>query len=364
MTVLPTSLVQRLTHWLRPPAPAQLYYVSDKSQWSFYWDAHYITRHLATDAGCPARVTCNPWKLRRQIIHFGDRYQLLDGPAEKLAASNHLFVTWFHGRQGDPAMRPYFARLRDIQPHLRGIVTTCQASVDELIRDGVDARLLHLIPLGVDLQRFTFATAEQRQRVRRALDLPHDALLVGSFQKDGAGWGDGMEPKHVKGPDLFLEVIARLRRQVPRLAVVLTGPARGFVKAGLQKLRVPFVHRFVADYWELVPYYQALDLYIIASRCEGGPKSLVECWATGVPVVSTRMGMPADWIRQGQNGFLADVEDIQGLAEAAARLAHDAALRETVARQAQLDVLELDWRTVARQYYERLYQPIYHKLAA
>ena len=39
--------------------------------------------------------------------------------------------------------------------------------------------------------------------------LPDDAFVVGSFQKDGVGWGDGLEPKLVKGPDVLVEALAR-----------------------------------------------------------------------------------------------------------------------------------------------------------
>ena len=57
------------------------------------------------------------------------------------------------------------------------------------------------------------------------------------------------------------------------------------------------------DYFSVVDYYRASDLYLITSRSEGGPLSLTESWATGVPVVSTRVGMSADYIRDGENGF-------------------------------------------------------------
>jgi glycosyltransferase involved in cell wall biosynthesis len=37
--------------------------------------------------------------------------------------------------------------------------------------------------------------------------------------------------------------------------------------------------------------------------------------ASGVPVVSTRVGQAAEIIRDGENGWLVDVEDAEGLAE-------------------------------------------------
>ena len=42
---------------------------------------------------------------------------------------------------------------------------------------------------------------------------------------------------------------------------------------------------------------------------EGGPRAALEAMATGVPLVSTRVGQAADLVRHGENGWLADVDD-------------------------------------------------------
>src|SRR2546430_13374802 len=48
----------------------------------------------------------------------------------------------------------------------------------------------------------------------------------------------GLEPKLVKGPDVFVAVLERLRAQLPELFVVLTGPARGYVRRELDRIGV------------------------------------------------------------------------------------------------------------------------------
>src|SRR5207302_1866793 len=93
--------------------------------------------------------------------------------------------------------------------------------------------------LGVYTVRFRPRDPESRVAARRELGLPESAFVVGSFQKDGVGWGDGLQPKLIKGPDVLLDVAERLRREVPELVVLLTGPARGYVEAGLERLGVP-----------------------------------------------------------------------------------------------------------------------------
>ncbi len=72
--------------------------------------------------------------------------------------------------------------------------------------------------------------------------------------------------------------------------------------------------------------YHALDAYLVASRQEGGPKSVLESMATGVPLVTTRAGQAPDLVVDGENGLLADVEDADALAAALGRVRADPSL--------------------------------------
>ncbi len=337
-----------------------IYYVTDKANWSFYWDAYYITEGLRKNCRRHSYMIHNPWRLKNQIIHFGDRYAYLNGPFSKLHSSNDVFLTWFHGNPADsnPDMQRLFALLPEATKYLKKIVVSCGISKGVLVEIGILEEKLVTIPLGVDMMQFYPPSVELKMKIRAKLGIPKDVICIGSFQKDGAGWGDGLDPKLVKGPDVFLEVIANLSKHYNNLLVLLTGPARGYVKEGLKKLRVPYIHHFLDNFHDIIRYYQALDLYIITSRCEGGPKALLESWATGVPIISTRVGMPADLIQHGNNGLLAEVEDVETLSNHATTLLEDATLRVRCISQALEDVKPYDWQLIAEEYYKKLYQPI------
>jgi len=182
-------------------------------------------------------------------------------------------------------------------------------------------------------------------------------ICIGSFQKDGVGWGEGLEPKLIKGPDIFLETVRRLSMSYP-IFVLLTGPARGYIKRGLEASGIPYRHDYIRDFNELPSYYHCLDLYLVTSREEGGPKALPECMATGVPLISTRVGMAPDIIKHGVNGLLANSEDADGLAEAASRLIEDVDLRCRIVENALKTVQEYDWSLVSQRYYKNVYAPI------
>lgn len=337
-----------------------IYYVTDAGGWVFDTVAQYLAEGVPN-----MHRTTSPWDLKHQIIHFGDRYGFLHEAAyQKLHLSNTILLTWYHGEPDDPNpnIRQLFDELPHALPLIHQIVTSCQISKTHLISRGVLPEKVQIIPLGVDLTHFKKLSSTVRQQMRRELNIPDNAFCIGFFQKDGQGWqGEGNEPKLEKGPDVFLEVIQILARQHNNLRVLLTGPARGYVKNGLEKIGVPYVHRYLEDYHEIANYYQALDCYLIASRSEGGPLSLLESWACGVPVVSTRMGMPADLIQHGQNGLLAEVEDVAELAKHVSQLIENAPQRAQLSQQALLDVQNYDWSIIARQHYEKLYAPILSK---
>ena len=83
----------------------------------------------------------------------------------------------------------------------------------------------------------------------------------------------------------------------------------------LEELGVPYKYEGWVPYNEMASYYFASDLYLITSREEGGPAAVLECMATGTPLISTKVGMAVDVIKHGTNGFLTEIEDSSAIAE-------------------------------------------------
>ena len=66
------------------------------------------------------------------------------------------------------------------------------------------------IPLGVNTSLFNLPKKNTKETLRRSLGIPNHAIVIGSFQKDGSGWKDGLDPKLIKGPDLFVSTLKLL----------------------------------------------------------------------------------------------------------------------------------------------------------
>ncbi|MGB0671796.1 MAG: glycosyltransferase family 4 protein [Rhodospirillales bacterium] len=294
---------------------------------------------------------------RNTLIHFGSLWvgALL---LPKVPAGRSVVQTIFHGDPDDPVFRDAFATVKRHRHRIDKIVLSCRTMERRLLVDGWSAEQLCVVPLGVDLSAFRPTDQVEKARRRAEIGLPPDCFCVGSFQKDGSGWGDGDEPKLIKGPDVLVAALAGLQDRLAGrqgLHVLLTGPSRGYVMKRLREIGIPFSHAFLDDADALSGYYQALDAYIIPAREEGGPKSMLEAWASGIPVVSTGVGMALDHLVDDENGLLCPVGDDVALARGLARLWKDPTLGGKLA-QAGLEAAKgFDWRNIALRYRTEVY---------
>jgi len=126
------------------------------------------------------------------------------------------------------------------------------------------------------------------KRLRTQL-CPNNELLIGSFIKDGNG-NDGKTPKVSKNPDLLLMVLERLREI--NIKVLLSGYAREYVISGLKKLKIPYI--YYPKYENIDMLYDCLDWYLVTSKYEGGPQSILEASFRDIKILSTNVGMVSD----------------------------------------------------------------------
>jgi hypothetical protein len=92
---------------------------------------------------------------------------------------------------------------------------------------------------------------------------------------------------------------------------------------------------------EMVTFYQGIDALICASRSEGGPHPLLEASACRIPLISTRVGIAPELIRDGENGIFIE-RTVEAIREAVIRLRDNRALRLEMGRKAR-DIVESAW---------------------
>lgn len=163
-----------------------------------------------------------------------------------------------------------------------------------------------LIPYLIDTDTFRPLESNDPEikELRQRFNIPSSAYLIGNFQRDTEG-GDLSAPKLVKGPDILLEILRELKRRGHDFHVVLAGPRRHWIRRKLSEYGIPFT--FVGEITEgddlsvnslprstLNALYNIIDLYVVASRSEGGPHSILEACASRTKVISSEVGLSRD----------------------------------------------------------------------
>lgn len=304
----------RSASWNWKPYSRLILY-GEKADWVLDWEM----RALANTCERLGVKMANPiWKhaAQPQSFFFSNHFVLLNGDWKKLPPARIGF-SYFHGlpNTGNALFDKFYELLCQHHGQFSRIQVSHTHMRDLTLGTGIDPSKVFLIPIGINVDFFPFRDAERKEAMRSELGIPQAAFVVGSFQKDGVGWEEGLEPKLIKGPDVFLSTIELLKKAVGGdLFVLLSGPSRGYVKRGLERMQVPYKHLCIKSYPDVAKLFQALDVYLVASRQEGGPKAILESMASGVPIVTTRVGQAMDLVKHGENGWMVAVEDSESLA--------------------------------------------------
>ena len=115
-----------------------------------------------------------------------------------------------------------------------------------------------------------------------------------------------------KGADVAVAALERVRRRLPDLHAIAFSNEQVGAHMPLPGW-IEFHYRPAQD--EIPRLYARCDAWLCASRREGFSLPALEAMACRCPVVSTRMGGPADFVEEGVNGFLVRVDDADALAE-------------------------------------------------
>jgi glycosyltransferase involved in cell wall biosynthesis len=175
---------------------------------------------------------------------------------------------------------------------------------------GWPAKTLHVIPNGVDGNRF--CPADDRDRARRELGLSPNAtfiLFVGRICPE-------------KGVGDLIDAFTRIAVELPQTKLLLVGTMaaayRNELDANLAKIEPNVRKRIIVRPVTGTPekYLAIADLVCLPSTCEEAfPLGLIEAMAAGAPVVATRVGNFAEILGENHLDALVAPGDVAGLAE-------------------------------------------------
>ena len=156
-----------------------------------------------------------------------------------------------------------------------------------------------------------------------------------------------------KNHKLLIDAFAPIEAEYPDTDLVIygEGPYREELekeinRLGLHRVFLPGDSKTVAE--DIADAY----IYVLPSDTEGLPNALMEAMALGLPVISTDCpcGGPKSLIRDGENGLLTPVGDIDRMKEAIVRLLTDEDLRVKIGSNAKEILKTNDLNSIVKQW--------------
>jgi glycosyltransferase involved in cell wall biosynthesis len=182
---------------------------------------------------------------------------------------------------------------------------------------------VHVIPYGLDTTAFQ---PRETAGVHNALGIPeHHRILLFVAQSTA---------NHRKGFDLLQEALCELSAD----AVTLISIGSHEPELGVDP---PHVHLgSIQSNLLLSVFYSLADVFVIPSRQDNLPNTVLESMACGTPVVGFNVGGIPDMVRREETGWLAEVDDALSLQESIEQALQNSDKREQMGRWCRDVVLE------------------------
>ena len=190
-------------------------------------------------------------------------------------------------------------------------------------------RIDAMIPNYIDLDRYTY-------RLRIGLT-PRFLYLR------------GLHP--IYNPEMALRVFSLVQKDYPEAVLTLAGPDDGYLRACKGLVKDLNLHNVkflgVVPKKDLPKLINEHDIFIQSNRVDNMPVSLLEAWASGLPVVATNVGGIPYLIHDGIDGILVESEDYETMAKKCIELLNDPEKARSLSQNGCLRAQEFTWENVS-----------------
>lgn len=203
-------------------------------------------------------------------------------------------------------------------------------------QENAPASKLVTIPYGMDHDESKIDKKSARARLRSALHLADDAVLIGMISR----------LIEQKGVSFGVRAFAQIADQFPQAHLIIAGDGdlRGALESEATGLGIHAQTHFLGWRNDVPDLMAALDIFLMPSLWEGFGLTLLEAMAAALPVIGTRIGAIPEVVLDGETGVLVPKEDVNGIAHALGLLLQDSPLRHHMGMMGQ-DRLETKFST-------------------
>ena len=278
------------------------------------FETHPVPMRGTWDLGSALALARLHRALRPEVVHWhAARAHALGAVASLFAPGPARILS---RRVDFPVRRSPGSRLLYALP-IDSILAISGGVRDALVRSGVPATRIQIVPSGIDFE--PFEAPFDRGDARRRLGLADEELLILQVA--------ALAPHKSQTDLLRAAASARARRPDLRFWIAGEGPLRVELEAEHRSLNLGDTVRFLGFREDVTELLRAADLFVISSYLEGLGTSILDAMAAGLAVVATRVGGIPEIVEDQVTGILVPPRDPEALASAILELAGDRARR-------------------------------------
>ena len=215
------------------------------------------------------------------------------------------------------------------------LISTYKTSTDKI----------SIIINGIDTEKFTNVISDQSPF--QEWQIPTNKIIIGSVGRLVT----------IKNYKYLLRSFVKLQKQIDGLHLVFIGDGPELENLQNEARASDIVGNvtFLGMRHDIFRFLPFIDVFVLPSVTEGTSISLLEAQSCGVPAVVTNVGGNPDIIKNGVNGFVVPVGDVDSLALKIETIVTDLSFRSKLSHNARRLVLEkYDIKGMVKQY-EQLY---------
>jgi glycosyltransferase involved in cell wall biosynthesis len=268
------------------------------------------------------------------LVHTADRYANIFGlPAAAMAG---VAVRIANRREINPTNSPaHIALQRAAYACAHVVVANCRAAADRLAAERVPSSRIRVVPNGVDVAAHAARTHEIP--IRRI-------VTVANLRKE-------------KAHEVLFEAVPIVLQRCPDAEFIIAGdgPRRLELERVAATLGIGSRVRFIGHVDDVASLLASSDMFVLPSRSEAFPNSLIEAMAAGLPIVATRVGGILELVENQRTGVLVQPDNPRALGHAILDLIQWRSHAARLGRAARAEVeSRYSWDTMISSF-ERLY---------
>ena len=320
------------------------------------WEVHYASQNEEIISGCDKAFTVcfnrspysldnlKAWSQLKQIIER-EQYDIIHchtpmgGVVTRLSArqarkrgTKVLYTAHgFHFYHGSPLRNwlMYYPVERWLSHYTDCLITMNEEDYRTAKSKKFRAQCIEKIDgVGVDLSRFSPVSPQEKDHLRQTLAMPPGQFILLYI-------AEFIERKNHR---FLIRSLSKLTKTIPNLHVLLAG--KGELMNEMQALaaRQNVLNRIsFLGYRSDIPQLCAVsDVLISVSNQEGLPINIIEGMACGLPIVCSGIRGQTDIVKEGENGYLYNKDNMDEFISSVESLAANPQLRVIMGKESRL----------------------------